>query len=1002
MDTMKQLICSESSSTREHVYSQHVDTRKHVVFVQQSLQDAQKAEAQIQQLLQSLWFEMMQDRQIRVDWSYAKTFDWLFEPSYGHNGFADWLLSDKPLFWVNGKAGSGKSTLMKFLFNDQRTKEHLPNYSIYSFFLWKSGSEMQRTRRGMFCSLLYQMLEGNDGYARHLIRQHPELLRKRRPADWDSRDLEATLQQVLEIHEQPVFLFIDGLDEMDSGEDTFDLKRLATRTISRAHQLKICVSSRPEPIWATMLQGYPSLRLQDLTKRDLETVARGLLTEYFDGLVRKEPKHEIDELVDLLVQKSSGVFLWLHLGIRSLLRGLIGQDTLEELKERIDQTPSTLNGLYQSMWARLGDDAPTYRLEAAKYFRFLVEWYEVRQVIEYASPTVFHLTLGWDVSLREKYHCGRKSFVESQEFTDACAHVQRRIETRCGGLLELLGGRRYELCEVLDVEAMDPRVLHVQFIHRTVKDWLLTTGEDYQLLENCLVGSARIAIADALICESQILENHFFYQGFHLSHDGGTCHDSNYEPVSPCAWRSWRLDYHAILFEILRCCKMIASSSSALWKAESANILKHTSEGFEARNMTSLYDEAAALGLIDPIRALLDSRDDQESPPYRSLLSYLACERRRGRLDQLEDRFLNWAEEQGAHMHWRSIHTMRLTSQGVPYMESSWISYLRHAYSHPWLVQCDFNLLKDFRRQSRHLRSKVFLVFTLFDSRFVYIDEEQSEGLQLADLSWSVWSLHEDEVLEHKRCVDIIVEVNAAQLFNETIARGLALNPRLTELSDIMYRPEQCHSEVLIVGSVSYQGEDGADAGTTLKTRMLWMTGPKVYLDGEKEDLALENVWYYSEEDIEDNTMRKTADASGDESEDGSMEKRTVNESRSESKRGISAPEFFALSNARYCVPTKEQAVPILDSIDVLQDVRTRDKEPGKLVDALYADVEKILATGENRIVDVAETLRQKGHFILSGEQVLEYNDATDLEDRVQVLHNLNQLASAMEDKGDI
>lgn len=37
------------------------------------------------------------------------------------DSFVDWLKSDLPVYWITGKPGSGKSTLMKFLISDSRT-----------------------------------------------------------------------------------------------------------------------------------------------------------------------------------------------------------------------------------------------------------------------------------------------------------------------------------------------------------------------------------------------------------------------------------------------------------------------------------------------------------------------------------------------------------------------------------------------------------------------------------------------------------------------------------------------------------------------------------------------------------------------------------------------------------------------------------------------------------------------------------------------------------------
>ncbi len=60
-----------------------------------------------------------------------------------------------PLYWINGKPGSGKSTLMRFLFAHEMTKKQLEAWAgdgvpvvRAGFFFWTSGSREQRSQTG--------------------------------------------------------------------------------------------------------------------------------------------------------------------------------------------------------------------------------------------------------------------------------------------------------------------------------------------------------------------------------------------------------------------------------------------------------------------------------------------------------------------------------------------------------------------------------------------------------------------------------------------------------------------------------------------------------------------------------------------------------------------------------------------------------------------------------------------------------------------------------------
>lgn len=78
--------------------------------------------------------------------------------------FSVWLKSGEGLYWINGKAGSGKSTLMNYICQDGRRLEYLKEWSLNrqlltpSYFFWAAGSRQQQSIDGLLRSLIYQML----------------------------------------------------------------------------------------------------------------------------------------------------------------------------------------------------------------------------------------------------------------------------------------------------------------------------------------------------------------------------------------------------------------------------------------------------------------------------------------------------------------------------------------------------------------------------------------------------------------------------------------------------------------------------------------------------------------------------------------------------------------------------------------------------------------------------------------------------------------------------
>ena len=76
-------------------------------------------------VLDSLHFSEMNMRQDEIKDAHKQTFQWIFNQSDEGSwyNFHDWLSKKGGFYWICGKAGSGKSTLMRFIDNDERTSD---------------------------------------------------------------------------------------------------------------------------------------------------------------------------------------------------------------------------------------------------------------------------------------------------------------------------------------------------------------------------------------------------------------------------------------------------------------------------------------------------------------------------------------------------------------------------------------------------------------------------------------------------------------------------------------------------------------------------------------------------------------------------------------------------------------------------------------------------------------------------------------------------------------
>jgi hypothetical protein len=131
-------------------------------------------------LLQSLVFLTMRDRIEEVPEEHMNTFRWLFDrtQTISWNHFGDWLREPGGLYWVNGKAASGKSTLMRFIYRNPKTFELLSRWAspreleTAAFFFWNSGTPEQRSLSGFLKALLYEVLDRRRDLIPVLLPRH--------------------------------------------------------------------------------------------------------------------------------------------------------------------------------------------------------------------------------------------------------------------------------------------------------------------------------------------------------------------------------------------------------------------------------------------------------------------------------------------------------------------------------------------------------------------------------------------------------------------------------------------------------------------------------------------------------------------------------------------------------------------------------------------------------------------------------------------------------------
>lgn len=204
---------------------------------------------------------------------------------------------------------------------------------------------------------------------------------------------------------------------------------LFLRSLASQH-VKLIVSSRPLNACLNALAGCPNLRLQELTRPDMEKFVQGELSSnrLMARMMKQFLKRAPELMIDLL-DKAEGVFLWVKLVVRLLVDGLENGDTLEELHAKLTLLPCDLRDLYKNMFGKMRIE---YQKQAAVIFQLLHQWRHT--ILDQNLPG---LVLSYAMYPPTAVFEAPMALMTGETFNWTMNTLDKRICSRCCGLLEL-------------------------------------------------------------------------------------------------------------------------------------------------------------------------------------------------------------------------------------------------------------------------------------------------------------------------------------------------------------------------------------------------------------------------------------------------------------------------------------------------------------------------------------------------------------------------------------
>jgi ankyrin repeat domain-containing protein 50 len=308
----------------------------------------------------------------KISREHKGSFEWIWT----HDEYRNWSTPDaSQLLYIQGKPGSGKSTLTKYFSDNLLDQEPAAKSATVARFFYSSREGvLQASHYSMLRSILYDILDQNEFFFYHRFqseyRDFQAALQDRgrsSDANWHYESLKRVFSSLWD-HSllERLYLILDAIDESDDN-DRRDILNLLFNLCSKSKYciVKVFIASRPVGQLEIRKRSFHNfIILQDETKRDISSFA----SSFLDGL---HLDRFLPEAIEYIIDNAHGVFLWVRLVGEELLSREEDGYSEEDILEFLKSLPTELEEFYKLMLWKMEEKEPNIR-DALKTFQFVL------------------------------------------------------------------------------------------------------------------------------------------------------------------------------------------------------------------------------------------------------------------------------------------------------------------------------------------------------------------------------------------------------------------------------------------------------------------------------------------------------------------------------------------------------------------------------------------------------------------------------------------------------
>jgi tetratricopeptide (TPR) repeat protein len=308
--------------------------------------DFEGTHAQLRNLLKPLDFSADLAKHVSAftgrKWVFAEIQQWMASPSSSR------------IFWITGSPGVGKTALAAYLCHSSRY--------VVAFHLCIYGHDDKSDPKRCVMSLVYQLSSQLPEYGQRVASMDLRNEVAKSAATLFDNLIVQPLAPPFPEPAHSVLIVIDGLDEATSRGRNELAEFIAKEFRRTPPWLRLLITSRPDPEVMNPLQELNPYALDTSSPENLEDI-RGYLYRHLASSAHSDK--ELRKLVEKMIEKSGGTFLYVVSILANLEEQTVSQDWIERL-------PQGLGGRFYQFFSRQFPDVSDYERRHRPFLEMIV------------------------------------------------------------------------------------------------------------------------------------------------------------------------------------------------------------------------------------------------------------------------------------------------------------------------------------------------------------------------------------------------------------------------------------------------------------------------------------------------------------------------------------------------------------------------------------------------------------------------------------------------------